>query len=193
MRTSKVTRTTKETDISVCFSLDGTGHSTIHTGIPFFDHMLDSFARHGRFDIRIAAKGDLATGCHHTIEDIGIVLGQAFLQALDEGKGIRRFANVVVPMDESKADVAVDVSGRPYLVFEGIFSGPVEGMIEPWLVRHFFESFIQNAKITVHMQVSGYSDHHKCEALFKAFGLALHDAIKVEYNDETIPSTKGVL
>lgn len=193
MRTSKVTRTTKETDITVCFSLDGSGHAKINTGIPFFDHMLDSFARHGRFDIHIAASGDLATGCHHTIEDIGIVLGQAFLQALDEGKGIRRFANVVVPMDESKADVAVDVSGRPYLVFEGIFSGPVEGMIEPWLVRHFFESFVQNAKITVHMQVSGCSDHHKCEALFKAFGLALHDATKVVYNDGTIPSTKGVL
>lgn len=193
MRTAEVKRKTKETDITIRFSLDGSGHGSINTGIPFFDHMLDSFTRHGRFDLDVHAIGDLETGSHHTIEDVGIVLGQAFSQALGEGRGIQRFANVVVPMDESRAEIAIDVGGRPYLVFEGSFSGPVEGVIEPWLVRHFFESFIQNAKVTVHMNVSGFSDHHKCEALFKAFAVALHSATKIVYDDGVVPSTKGVL
>ncbi|ABD40670.1 imidazoleglycerol-phosphate dehydratase [Methanospirillum hungatei JF-1] len=193
MRTAEIKRKTKETDITVRFSLDGSGKGTIHTGIPFFDHMLDSFTRHSRFDLDIQAIGDLEKGPHHTIEDIGIVLGQVFTHALGEGRGIQRFASVIVPMDESKAEVALDVGGRPYLVFEGSFSGPVEGVIESWLVRHFFESFIQNAKVTAHMNVSGFSDHHKCEALFKAFGVALHSATKIVYDDGQVPSTKGVL
>jgi len=193
MRTADITRKTKETDITILFSLDGSGKTAIYTGIPFFDHMLDSFSRHGRFDLTIKAQGDLETGYHHTIEDIGIVLGQAFLKALGDGAGINRFASIVVPMDESRADVAIDVGGRPYLVFEGSFSGPVEGVLEPWLVPHFFESFMQNAKITTHMQMTGYSDHHKCESLFKAFGIALKNATRITYRDGIIPSTKGVL
>lgn len=193
MRSAKISRKTKETDIIIQFSLDGSGTSTLNTGIPFFNHMLDAFTRHGKFDLEIIATGDLETGLHHTIEDIGIVLGQAFLKALGDGKGISRFASIVVPMDESRAEVALDVGGRPYLVFEGSFSGPVEGVLEPWLVCHFFESFMQNAKITAHMNVSGFSDHHKCEALFKAFGIALRMAIRVDSQDNSIPSTKGVL
>ncbi|KAF5088074.1 imidazoleglycerol-phosphate dehydratase HisB [Methanospirillum sp. J.3.6.1-F.2.7.3] len=193
MRSAKISRKTKETDIIIQFSLDGSGTSTLNTGIPFFNHMLDAFTRHGKFDLEIIATGDLETGPHHTIEDIGIVLGQAFLKALGDGKGISRFASIVVPMDESRAEVALDVGGRPYLVFEGSFSGPVEGVLEPWLVCHFFESFMQNAKITAHMNVSGFSDHHKCEALFKAFGIALRMAIRVDSQDNSIPSTKGVL
>jgi len=193
MRTANVTRKTKETDILMQFTLDGSGMSSIKTGIPFFDHMLDSFTRHGRFDLDITVRGDLETGCHHSVEDVGIVLGQAFSLALGDGKGIQRFASITVPMDESRAMVAVDVGGRPYLVFEGAFSGPVEGVLEPWLVRHFFESFIQNAKITAHIDLTGYSDHHKCETLFKAFGIALSLAAKVIHQDGSIPSTKGVL
>ena len=193
MRLSEVKRKTKETNIEINFSLDGSGRSTINTGIPFFDHMLDTFSRHGRFDLDIKATGDLHTGCHHTIEDIGIVLGQAFLKAFGEGKGIQRFASIIIPMDESKAELVIDVGGRPYLVFEGSFSGPIEGVIEPWLIRHFFESFIQNAKVTIHANISGFSDHHKCEALFKSFAIALHNATKVVYDDGLVPSTKGVL
>ncbi len=193
MRQAHVKRTTKETDIDISFCLDGTGQSVINSGIGFFDHMLESFARHGRFDLTIQAKGDLNVGPHHTVEDIGIVLGQAFSQALDEGKGIQRFASIVVPMDESRAEVAIDVGGRPYLVFTGTFSGSIEGTIEPWLIRHFFESFTQNARITAHIHISGVSDHHKCEALFKACGIALNQAIKITYPDGLIPSTKGVL
>ena len=193
MRTAEVIRKTGETSISVLINIDGTGRSEIDTGIPFFNHMLDSFTRHGRFDLILKADGDLETGPHHTIEDVGIVLGQAFSQALADGKGIQRFANTIIPMDESRAQVALDAGGRPYLVFEGSFSGPVEGIIEPWLVRHFFESLVQNAKITVHMQIIGYSDHHKCEALFKAFGVALHLASRITDNEGNIPSTKGVL
>lgn len=193
MRLSEVKRKTKETNIEIYFSLDGSGRSTINTGIPFFDHMLDTFSRHGRFDLDIKATGDLHTGCHHTIEDIGIVLGQAFLKALGEGRGIQRFASIIIPMDESKAELVIDVGGRPYLVFEGSFSGPIEGIIEPWLIRHFFESFIQNAKVTIHANISGFSDHHKCEALFKSFAIALHNATKVVYDDGLVPSTKGVL
>ena len=193
MRTAEVIRKTGETSISVRLNLDGSGRSEIDTGIPFFNHMLDSFTRHGRFDLTLKADGDLETGPHHTIEDVGIVLGQAISQALSDGKGIQRFSNSIIPMDESRAQVALDVGGRPYLVFEGSFSGPVEGVVEPWLVRHFFESLVQNAKITVHMQIIGYSDHHKCEALFKAFGVALHLASRITDKEGRIPSTKGVL
>lgn len=193
MRQADIHRKTNETDISLTFSLDGNGKSIIQTGIPFFDHMLDSFVRHGRFNLTLNVTGDLQTGPHHTIEDIGIVLGQAFLKALGDGKGIERFANVSVPMDESRADISIDVGGRSYLVFDGSFSGPVEGVLEPWLIHHFFESFVQNAKITLHMKIIGSSDHHKCEALFKAVGRAIRFATTITSQDDSIPSTKGVL
>lgn len=193
MRAASITRKTAETTITVSLDLDGSGTTVVKTGIPFFDHMLDSFARHGRFDLTLQADGDLETGYHHTVEDTGIVLGQAIHEAVQEGKGIQRFSSVTIPMDESRAEISIDVGGRPYLVFEGTFSGPVEGVLDPWLVRHFFESLVQNAKITVHMQVTGYADHHKCEALFKAFGVALSMATRIVYSDEKIPSTKGVL
>ncbi|MDD1725103.1 MAG: imidazoleglycerol-phosphate dehydratase HisB, partial [Methanospirillum sp.] len=188
-----VTRKTSETTITVSLDLDGSGVAVIKTGIPFFDHMLDSFTRHGRFDITIQAEGDLETGYHHTVEDVGIVLGQAIHEAIHDGKGIQRFSSITIPMDESRAEISIDAGGRPYLVFEGSFSGPVEGVLDPWLVRHFFESLIQNAKITAHMQVAGHSDHHMCEALFKAFGVALSTATRIMYPDGKIPSTKGVL
>ncbi|NLV26676.1 MAG: imidazoleglycerol-phosphate dehydratase HisB [Methanomicrobiales archaeon] len=193
MRSAEITRKTKETDIYANFVIDGGGLSTINTGIPFFDHMLDSFVRHGRFDLTLTVTGDLNTGPHHTVEDTGIVLGLSFLKALGDGRGIERFSNISVPMDESRADVIIDIGGRPYLVFDGFFSGPVEGVIDPWLVRHFFESFVQNAKITAHMEVKGSSDHHKCEALFKSFGRALRYASGLTDQNGTIPSTKGVL
>jgi imidazoleglycerol-phosphate dehydratase len=193
MRISELTRKTNETSITACLNLDGKGLSSIETGIPFFNHMLDAFTRHGDFDLNLNAAGDLITGCHHTIEDTGIVLGQVIRNCLNDSGGIRRFASISIPMDESRADICLDLGGRSYLVFEGSFSGLIEGKIEPWLISHFFESLAQNARITIHINVKGYSDHHKCEAIFKAFGIALHVSTRITRTDGQIPSTKGVL
>jgi imidazoleglycerol-phosphate dehydratase len=193
MRSGSISRETKETKISVSLNLDGTGRTSIQTGIPFFDHMLTSFGRHGRFDLDISAAGDLAVGPHHTVEDVGLVLGSAFRIAIAEGRGIRRFSHAIIPMDEARASVSVDVSGRAYLVFDGSFQGFVEGVLEPYLIEHFFMSFSSEARITLHMEVSGRSDHHKCEALFKSCGVALHEALEIIYPDNAVPSTKGVL
>ena len=191
MRTKDVIRETKETQIALSLNLDGTGKTDIHTEVLFFDHMLASWAYHGRFDLMIRATGDTKMGPHHMIEDVGVVLGSALLQAIGDGSGIARFGHAVIPMDEAKADVCVDVGGRSYFMFDGRFTYPLEGGIEPSLVKHFFESFSAHAHITMHMSVSGENEHHKTEALFKACGVALSRAVQIV--DARIPSTKGVL
>jgi len=190
MRSFEVSRETKETAVKVGISLDGTGKVKSNTGVPFFDHMLDAMGRHGGFDLNIEAKGDLPVDCHHTIEDVGIVLGQAVSGALGDKMGIERFAHVAVPMDESIAYATLDLGGRPYLVMEGSFSG---GLPFPdSLVEHFFYSLCINAKLTAHLSFSGRDSHHMCEALFKAFGVSLRNASRFDPK-KGIPSTKGTL
>ena len=191
MRTKDLVRETKETRIALSLHLDGTGKTDIHTEVLFLDHMLTSWAYHGRFDLMIQATGDTKMGPHHMIEDVAVVLGSAFLQAVGDGSGIARFGHAVIPMDEAKADVCVDVGGRSYFVFDGEFAYLLEGGIEPSLVKHFFESFVVHAHITMHMSVSGENEHHKTEALFKACGISLSHAVRIV--DARIPSTKGVL
>ena len=193
VRRSELSRKTKETNIRIDMNLDGTGICSINTGIPFFDHMLDSFARHGKIDLMISAEGDLPVGPHHTIEDVAIVLGSAFREAVGDGGGIRRFAHSIIPMDESRAMVAADISGRPFCVFSAPFSGLIEGILEPYLIEHFFVSFVSTARVTIHLEASGRSDHHMCEALFKACGIALHDATRITDTSGAIPSTKGLI
>lgn len=193
MRRAKVSRKTKETSITVDINLDGTGVCSIDTGIPFFDHMLTSFARHGHFNLTLSATGDLPIGPHHTVEDVALVLGSAFHEAVGEGRGIRRFAHAIIPMDESRATVAADISGRPYCVFSAAFNGMIEGCLEPSLVEHFFSSFVSTARITLHLEGTGRSDHHLCEALFKACGITLLDATRIIDKNGDIPSTKGIL
>lgn len=193
MRSAIVTRETKETSISVDINLDGTGVHRIDTGIPFFDHMLTSFARHGHFNLTITATGDLKVGPHHTIEDVALVLGSAFHDAVGEGRGIRRFAHAIIPMDEARAMVAVDISGRPCCIFAASFNGMIEGCLEPALVEHFFSSFVSTARITLHLEGTGRSDHHLCEAIFKACGITLNEATRITDTCGEIPSTKGLL
>lgn len=191
MRNAKIERKTKETDIRMELDLDGTGSSEINTGIGFFDHMLTSFARHGSFDLKIDATGDLIVDEHHLIEDTAIVLGQAIAKAVGDKNGIARFGEARIPMDEALADVVLDLGGRTYLVMNAEFESPRVGEMNTQLVRHFFESLTENAKMNLHATVTGYNDHHKIEALFKAFAYALRRAVKVE--GEGIKSTKGVL
>ncbi len=191
MRESKITRKTNETDIEVRISLDGTGNTDINTGIAFFDHMLNSFAKHGSFDLMVKASGDLTVDDHHTIEDVGISLGSALAKSFGDKKGIERFADARVPMDEALATAAIDISGRSYLSFNGAFANQKIGVFNPQNTRHFFESLISNAGINAHLQVTGENDHHKIEALFKAFGIALKRAVRI--SGTGVPSTKGVL
>ncbi len=190
MRSSKVTRKTNETEIEVKITLEGSGNTDINTGIAFFDHMLNSFAKHGSFDLVVKAQGDLSVDDHHTIEDVGIALGSALGKALGDKKGIERFGEASVPMDEALATVAIDLSGRSFLAFEASFGGKIGGF-NPQNTRHFFESLTGNAGINAHMDVKGENDHHKNEALFKAFGIALKRAVRI--SGESVPSTKGVL
>ncbi len=192
-RLSKVDRKTKETDMSVSLVIDGTGKTDIDTGIPFFNHMLNSFARHGRFDLEVKAKGDLDVGPHHTVEDVGILLGKVFKEAIGDGRGIERFSEAIIPMDEAAVTALVDISGRPYLVYSLPLSASVEGVLEPFLVKHFFESFVSNAYITLHIGGYGLSDHHICEAAFKATGIALRRALFISDVNGAVPSTKGTL
>ncbi|HRT12023.1 MAG TPA: imidazoleglycerol-phosphate dehydratase HisB [Methanoculleus sp.] len=192
MRRTEIHRKTRETDIRLSLDIDGTGTARIETGIPFFDHMLESFARHGRFDLGVEAAGDLAVDAHHTIEDIGIALGKALAAAVGEGKGITRFADAAVPMDEALARVALDLGGRGYLVFEGGFSPAGPGGIPGDLIEHFFYSLCTNAGLTAHISLTGRSDHHVCEAAFKAFGRALRAAVAIDpAMGGEVPSTKG--
>lgn len=191
MRESKLSRKTNETAIELKINLDGSGNSDITTGITFFDHMLNSFAKHGSFDLTIKARGDLTVDDHHTVEDVGITLGSAIVKALGDKKGIERFADARVPMDEALASATIDVSGRSFLVFNAKFTNPNIGGLTSQNVRHFFESLAVNAGINAHLEVTGENDHHKAEALFKAFGIALKRAVRV--TGSGIPSTKGVL
>ena len=193
MRTSEIHRTTRETDISLSIDLDGTGAGAIETGIPFFDHMLTSFSRHGRIDLSIQATGDLEVDTHHTIEDIGIVLGTAIAEAGGDGRGITRFADVAVPMDEALARVAIDLGGRGYLVFEGEFSPAGPGGIPGDLIEHFFFSLCIKAGVTAHISITGRNDHHIAEAAFKAFARALRAAVAIDPSIDDVPSTKGIL
>lgn len=191
MRASELTRKTNETDIQVKISLDGSGKANIDTGIAFLDHMLNSFAKHGYFDLTVKASGDLDVDDHHTIEDVGITLGNTIKNALGDKKGIERFGESSVPMDEALARVSIDISGRSYLVFDGEFTNQKIGTFNPGNTQHFFESLTGNAGINTHMSVSGENDHHKVEALFKAFGIALKRAVRI--TGTQVPSTKGVL
>ncbi len=192
-RRAEVSRTTKETAIDLMFDPDVSGDVLIDTGLAFLDHMLNAFARHGGFSLRISAKGDLAVDAHHTVEDIGIVLGTAIRQSVGEGRGIKRFSHAIIPMDESRATVAIDVSGRGYLVMDGAFTGIVTGGIPNDLFEHFFYSLCVNAGITAHVIFSGVNDHHKCEAIFKSFGVALGESLGLIPGRSDVPSTKGTL
>jgi imidazoleglycerol-phosphate dehydratase len=191
MREASINRRTRETAIDLTFAIDGTGVSDINTDVAFLDHVLESFARHGLFDLTITASGDLELGDHHLVEDIGIVLGQAISQSLGDCKGIARFADVRVPMDEAMASVAIDLSGRSYLVFDADFSSDLVGDLATQMVSHFFHSLCANAGINAHISAYGANDHHIVEAIFKAFGIALFRSAAIERSD--IPSTKGVL
>ncbi|HIH03183.1 MAG TPA: imidazoleglycerol-phosphate dehydratase HisB [Methanoregulaceae archaeon] len=193
MRRAELRRATNETEIALVLDLDGTGKADVRTGLAFFDHMLNAFARHGRFDLTVEAAGDLAVDAHHTVEDVGIVLGTALKQALGEGRGIRRFGFAAVPMDEALARCAVDCGGRAYLVYDAQFSGHTVGGMDVSLVRHFLESVCQHAGCTLHLQAYGRNNHHVVEAVFKAVGVALRSAVALEPGNESVPSTKGVL
>jgi len=191
MRKVTISRETKETAITLTLNPDGTGKVSVETGIPFFDHMLTGMAKHGGFDLTCRAKGDLSVDCHHTIEDVGIVLGEAVKKAIGDGKGIRRFAHAIIPMDESLAQVALDCGGRGYLVYTGTFGNKTLGNIPSDLFEHFFYSLCMHAGITAHIYFSGRNDHHQCEAAFKAFGIALGDALDKSGRSKGVPSTKG--
>lgn len=195
MRRASIHRKTKETEISVDVLLDGSGKSSISTGVGFFDHMLDQIARHALIDLDIAAKGDLHIDDHHTVEDVGIALGQAIRQALGERKGICRYASVYLPMDEALARVAIDLSGRPFLVFEAAFPTHKIGTFDTELVREFFQAFATNSGSTLHIDaLRGANSHHIAEACFKGFARALREAAALDPRQpDAIPSTKGVL
>ena len=193
-RTAGYVRKTKETDISLHLNLDGTGSSSIHTGIGFFDHMLDGFARHGLFDLKVNVAGDLAVDCHHTIEDTGIVLGNAIKEAVGDKKGIRRYGSCILPMDETLVLCAVDLSGRPYLVFDGEFTTDRVGYMDTEMVKEFFYAISYTAGMNLHIRVlSGGNNHHMIEAMFKAFAKALDQATVIDPRITDILSTKGSL
>ena len=195
MRTSTISRKTSETDITLSLDLDGSGKASIATGVGFLDHMLRHIAVHGLFDLDVKASGDLEIDPHHTVEDVGIVLGQAFDQALGDRKGIVRMGSATVPMDESLAFVAVDLSGRPYAVVQAEWHTSSIGLLPTTLIPHFLESFTFNAKINLHARVEyGRDDHHQAEALFKALGRALDAATLIDPRRAgSVPSTKGTL
>ena len=195
MRTATIARDTKETSIKVTVVLDGTGHSHVATGIGFFDHMLDQLARHSLVDIEIATSGDLHIDGHHTVEDTGIALGQAIREALGDRAGITRYADALLPMDETLTRAAIDVSGRPFLVFRSEFPRHKIGTFDTELVREFFQAFAMNAGITLHVEtLYGTNAHHIAESCFKAVARALKVAIAIDPRQGgAIPSTKGTL
>jgi imidazoleglycerol-phosphate dehydratase len=195
MRKAEIKRKTKETDIAVEVSLDGSGRSSVETGIGFLDHMLDLLARHSRIDITVKAKGDLHIDYHHTAEDVGIALGQAVKQALGDMKGITRYADVHLPMDEALTRVAVDVSGRPFLVFKVQFGRDKIGNFDTELVNEWFQAFAMNSGITLHVEtLYGSNDHHISESCFKGLARALRTALAIDPKAANeIPSTKGSL
>ena len=191
MRTAEVTRKTSETDIKIELDIDGTGKYEIDTGVNFFNHMLESFSRHSFIDLKVKAVGDIEIDDHHTIEDTGILLGEAFLKAIGDKKGIRRMGHAIVPMDDSVATVAIDISGRSYCNMNLEFKNDKIGDMTADILVHFFESFASSAKINIYGTVEGSNDHHKAEAIFKAFAKSIYDACKIEHDE--ILSTKGVL
>jgi imidazoleglycerol-phosphate dehydratase len=191
MRNVTVKRETKETNIVITLNPEGSGKVSVDSGVPFFDHMLTAMAKHGGFDLSCTAKGDLGVDCHHTLEDIGIVLGDAVKGVISDGVGIRRFGQAIIPMDESLATAALDCGGRGYLVFTGTFGGRTLGTIPVDIFEHFFYSLCSRAGITAHILFSGKNDHHKCEAVFKAFGIALGQALSMSGDKNIIRSTKG--
>jgi imidazoleglycerol-phosphate dehydratase len=193
-RTADISRRTNETDIRLSLSLDGTGEGTRTTGVGFFDHLLDSVARHGGLDLDVQAEGDLQTGPHHTVEDTGIVLGQAIDQALGDRAGITRFGHAVVPMDEARASASIDISGRPFTLFDAELPPVAVADFDSDLAEEFFRAVANNAKLTLHVRVeAGSNTHHMVEAAFKAFARALRAAVAIDPNVAGIPSTKGLL
>lgn len=195
MRRAEVVRNTQETQIRVEVNLDGNGTRSLETGLPFLDHMLDQIARHGLIDLVIDAKGDLHIDAHHTVEDIGITLGQAVAKALGDKQGIRRYGHAYVPLDEALSRVVVDCSGRPGLIYQVAFTRAMIGGFDVDLVHEFFQGFVNHALITLHLDtLRGDNAHHQCETLFKAFGRALRMAIEPDARQAgIIPSTKGSL
>ena len=195
MRTASVTRNTLETQISVSVNLDGTGTAKLATGVPFLDHMIDQIARHGMIDIEINAKGDLHIDAHHTVEDIGITLGQAVAKALGDKKGVRRYGHAYVPLDEALSRVVIDLSGRPGLEFHVPFTRPLIGEFDVDLAHEFFQGFVNHALATLHVEnLRGHNAHHQSETVFKAFGRALRMAVEDDPRAAgTVPSTKGSL
>ncbi|MDP2879483.1 MAG: imidazoleglycerol-phosphate dehydratase HisB [Sulfuricella sp.] len=195
MRTSQVTRNTLETQVSISLNLDGSGVAKLASGVPFLDHMLDQIARHGLVDLDISAKGDLHIDAHHTVEDIGITLGQAFAKAVGDKKGIRRYGHAYVPLDEALSRVVIDLSGRPGMVFAVEFSRGTIGEFDIDLVSEFFQGFANHAGVTLHIDnLRGKNSHHQVETIFKAFGRALRMAVEVDSRlGDAMPSTKGSL
>ena len=193
-RKSMIDRKTSETTISLSLNLDGSGKGNFDTGIGFFDHMLNSFARHGFFDLDVKADGDLYVDCHHTIEDTGIVLGQAVKEALGDKRGIKRYGSMILPMDEARVLCAVDLSGRPYLVFDAEFSKDSVGYFDTEMVKEFFHAVSYTAGMNLHIRLlSGSNQHHIIEAMFKAFARALDEAVTVDSRIKEVLSTKGSL
>jgi imidazoleglycerol-phosphate dehydratase len=193
-RKSVVDRKTRETEIRLALELDGTGQYRVETGVPFFDHMLESFAKHALFDLELRAKGDLEVDLHHTVEDVGIVLGQALREALGSAEGIRRYGNFVLPMGEAKVEVAVDVSNRPYLVYRAELANDRIGDFDASLVEDFLWAFVQNAGLDLHVEKRyGRSPHHVVEAVFKGVARALREAVERDPRVEGVPSVKGTL
>ena len=194
MRQGSAERATRETNIKVSINLDGKGRSDISTGIAFMDHMLTLFAKHGKFDLTIAAKGDLEVDCHHTMEDLGLVLGEAVVRALGDKKGIRRYGNFLLPMDESLALIALDLSGRPYLVYDLVPPAARIRDLDTALFKEFFQAFCVKGGINLHIRLlSGAEVHHVFEAVFKGLGRALSQAVELDPRETGIPSTKGSL
>jgi len=191
-RQAELRRETKETTVSLSLTVDGSGTTSVSTGIPFFDHMLEQLGKHAGFDLRIEAKGDLDVDLHHTVEDVGIVLGNALREALGDKRGVRRFANALVPLDEALVQVALDLSGRPFLVYAVEPISEWIGTFDPQLAEEFWKGFIDGARVTLHLRsISGKNGHHVIEASFKGVARALRDAVTVEGDD--VPSTKGTL
>jgi imidazoleglycerol-phosphate dehydratase len=191
-RSAALRRETKETTVDVSLSLDGSGTTTVSTGIPFFDHMLEQLGKHAGFDLSIEAKGDLDVDLHHTVEDVGIVLGNALREALGDRRGVRRFANALVPLDEALVQVALDLSGRPFLVYDVDPVSEWIGTFDPQLAEEFWKGFVDGARVTLHIRgLSGKNGHHVIEASFKGVARSLRDAVKIESDD--VPSTKGTL
>ena len=193
-RRAEIERNTKETKIKIALELDGTGKAELHSGIGFFDHMLDGFARHGLFDLTVDVDGDLDVDCHHTVEDTGIVLGNAIREAVGDKKGIRRYGSCILPMDEALVLCAVDLSGRPYYVSDASFSAPMIVDLDTETISEFFYAVSYSAAINLHFKVfSGSNSHHICEAMFKAFAKALDAAVAVDPRITDVLSTKGSL